>query len=195
MDDLGRFETFGRMRGRHPDVNSREVRSGRANEVDEFDAVSSLPDHLESRTLEQAGQTFTKQYVVVSDHDACSAASPAAFASQVCVGTATGTLFSVDFADATGKSFVGGSRHGDLGRCRQTSPEHSETGLRASERKSRRQPRASRCPQCISCGAFIDSKGMRGRCVSFEPDDLIWCPTQLRELLFVESQHQSHLRV
>ena len=41
----------------------------------------------------------------------------------------------------------------------------------------------------------IDSKGMQGRRVSIEADELIWCPAQLRELLYVESQHESHLRV
>ena len=50
-------------------------------------------------------------------------------------------------------------------------------------------------PSLHFLGRVIDSKGMRGRRVSIEADELIWCPTQLRELLFVESQHQSHLRV
>jgi hypothetical protein len=61
-------ETFGGMRGRHADVDDREIRPELANERDQLGSSAAHADDVEARALEQARQPLAQQNVVVRDH-------------------------------------------------------------------------------------------------------------------------------
>jgi hypothetical protein len=50
------FEAFARVRGRHPDVDDREVGAQVANELEELVGGAGLPDDLEAGALEQTSE-------------------------------------------------------------------------------------------------------------------------------------------
>jgi hypothetical protein len=58
------------MRGRHTDVHDYEVGLGRVDYIEELAGVPGLPHDLESGAVEQAGQAFAKENVVLGDGDA-----------------------------------------------------------------------------------------------------------------------------
>ena len=65
---LRRVETLGGVRWWHPDVDDRHLRVDRTDQGEQLDPIAGLADHPEPRTLEQAGQAFTQQDVVVGQH-------------------------------------------------------------------------------------------------------------------------------
>ena len=68
-DRLGGFEALGRVRGRHANVDDHEVRPKLAHQVDQLGRVPALTHHLETGTLEQAGETLAHEDLVVRQHD------------------------------------------------------------------------------------------------------------------------------
>ena len=68
-DRLGGFEALGRVRGRHANVDDHEVRPKLAHQLDQLGRVPGLTHHLETGTLEQAGETLAHQNLVVRQHD------------------------------------------------------------------------------------------------------------------------------
>ena len=68
-DVASRLETLGRVCRGHPDVDHYQRRRFLVNQGQQLGTVARLPDDLESRALEEAGQALTQQYVVLGqDH-------------------------------------------------------------------------------------------------------------------------------
>ena len=63
-------EALGGVRRRHADVDDREVRLVLATSATQLVGVAGLADDLEAGSLEQAGEPFAEQDVVVGQHDA-----------------------------------------------------------------------------------------------------------------------------
>ena len=53
----------------HPDVNDRQLRLGRTDQGEQSGLVPCLADNVESRTVEQAGEAFAQQDIVIGEHD------------------------------------------------------------------------------------------------------------------------------
>ena len=68
-DRLCRYEAFGRVRGRHPNVDDDKLGLVLANEGKEFVRVAGLADHLKTRPLEHAYDALTEKDVIVGHHD------------------------------------------------------------------------------------------------------------------------------
>jgi hypothetical protein len=51
----------------HPDIDDCQLRAMFADQIQQFRGVTCLPDDLEARSLEQAGQAFAEQDVVIGD--------------------------------------------------------------------------------------------------------------------------------
>ena len=68
-DRVRRFEPFGRMRRRHPNVNDDELGPVLADERQQLVRVAGLTDNLEVGPLQEARQTFAQENVVVGDDD------------------------------------------------------------------------------------------------------------------------------
>jgi hypothetical protein len=66
-NDPRRVEAPRRPCGRHPDVDDDEVRGGVADEREQLPRVSRLTHHLDAEALEQTGQAFAEQDVVLGD--------------------------------------------------------------------------------------------------------------------------------
>jgi hypothetical protein len=60
---------LGGMRRRHPDVDDRQLRPGRTDQGEQSGLIPRLADDVEPGTVEQAGETFTQQDIVVGEHD------------------------------------------------------------------------------------------------------------------------------
>ena len=56
-------------RGRHPDVDDHQLRFAITHEPEQLCAIGGLAHHVETRPVEQTGQTFAKQDIVVGDDD------------------------------------------------------------------------------------------------------------------------------
>ena len=68
-DVAGRLETLGRVCRGHSDVDHYQRRRLLMKQGQQLGAVAGLPDDLESRALEEAGQALTEQNVVFGqDH-------------------------------------------------------------------------------------------------------------------------------
>ncbi len=53
----------------HPDVDDRQFRLGRTDQGEQSGSIPGLADDVEPRTIEQAGEAFTQQDIVVGEHD------------------------------------------------------------------------------------------------------------------------------
>src|SRR6476619_4374898 len=68
-DVAGRLETLGCVCRGHPDIDHDQRRRFLVNQGQQLGAVTGLPDDIESRALEKAGQTLTEKNVVLGqDH-------------------------------------------------------------------------------------------------------------------------------
>ncbi len=68
-DCIRHLEPFGRVRGRHADVDDQQVRLVLAAGPKRARAIACLGDNVVAGALEQAGKPFSKQHVVVGDND------------------------------------------------------------------------------------------------------------------------------
>ena len=66
---LGSFETLARVRGRHADVDDHEVGPELTDQREQLRGVPGLTHHVETGTLEQAGEALTQENLVVRHHD------------------------------------------------------------------------------------------------------------------------------
>ena len=57
------------MRRRHPNIDHHELRLAVTNQGEQLRRIGGLAHHLETRPLQQAGQTLAQQNVVVGDDD------------------------------------------------------------------------------------------------------------------------------
>ena len=63
-----RVQAPGGVRRRHPDVDDRQLRTDRTDQGEQFCTVPCLADHVRTGTVEQAGETFAQQDVVVGQY-------------------------------------------------------------------------------------------------------------------------------
>ena len=68
-DPLPGLKTLSRVRGRHANVDDHEFGPKLAYQLDQLGGVPRLTHHLETGTLEQAGETLAHQDLVVRQHD------------------------------------------------------------------------------------------------------------------------------
>jgi hypothetical protein len=52
----------------HPDVDDRHLWLGRADQCEQPGPIPRLADDLKPRTVQQAGEAFTQQDIVVGEH-------------------------------------------------------------------------------------------------------------------------------
>ena len=64
----GCLQALGGMSGRHPDIHHHHIGAGFAHQGEQLDSVADLADDGEPRAVQQAGQTFAQEGLVVSHH-------------------------------------------------------------------------------------------------------------------------------
>ena len=64
-----RAQTVVRVRGRHLDVDDRDVGTMRTRAAQEVVGVAGLRDDVEARTLQDADDPLAEEDVVLADHD------------------------------------------------------------------------------------------------------------------------------
>jgi hypothetical protein len=69
-DRLCRYEPFGRVGGRHPNVDDDKLGLVLAHELEELVRVAGLADHVKPRPLEHARDALAQKDVVVGHDDA-----------------------------------------------------------------------------------------------------------------------------
>jgi hypothetical protein len=62
-------EPVSAVRGRHPDIDDRQVRDVPANQLQQLRAVARLADHLETRPPQQASNPLADQHIVIGNHN------------------------------------------------------------------------------------------------------------------------------
>ena len=63
------LQALGGLRRRHPDVDDSQVGPGRTDQGEQPGSVPRLAGDVEPGTVEQAGETFAQQDIVVGEHD------------------------------------------------------------------------------------------------------------------------------
>ena len=69
-DHPGGIKPLGLMVWRHANVDDDQVRLAGANELEQLRGVARLTNDLEARPLEQAGDAFAKEHVIIRNGDA-----------------------------------------------------------------------------------------------------------------------------